>query len=114
MKTNQQYKYFSALFRQAMKNAKLDRLTMEDAGRKLGFSGAAVSYWWNGKRVPRPYAAEALAKKLKCSSEWLLTGEEQCTNALTEEQIKKVAELIASFAQQERRKSGKLDRRRNK
>jgi len=114
MKTKQQYKEFSERFRKAMKAARMDRLTMEDAGRRLGFSGAAISYWWNGKRMPRPYAAEALAKKLKCSAAWLLTGEdiaEPVLPVLTEEQIKKVAELITSFTQPERRKSGKPDRR---
>lgn len=65
---------FSNRFRRLMNEQgwALDR--REDVGKRLGVTGPAVTYWWNGDRLPTMSQAIVIATKMHCCVEWLLTG----------------------------------------
>lgn len=46
----------------------------DDVGKRLGVSGPAVTYWWNGDRLPTMNQAIVIATEMSCCVEWLLTG----------------------------------------
>jgi transcriptional regulator with XRE-family HTH domain len=119
MKTKKDYREFSKRFNEAMADTGFDELTREQVGRKFGVTGPAVSYWSTGQRIPTPRQAAIVAKKLKVSVEWLLTGKEANTpainsNGLTDDQLAIIESLIKSFKHKERRKSVSSDRRKIK
>ena len=50
-------------------------LTQEDLAQPLGVTRAAVTHYLRGKRAPTPEQMTTLAHELRCSIDWLMTGE---------------------------------------
>jgi len=126
MKTKKQYRDFSARFREAMTRAGLDKVTRLEAAENIGVSPPAISYWWNGDRIPTPRTAHKIAEKLSCDAEWLRTGKglmstkekikqaEKITSSIELlEQIIITAQMLKSQRHKDRRKGGDGDRRGN-
>lgn len=65
---------FSQRFRLLMKEKGWAEDRREDVGKRLGVSGPAVTYWWNGDRLPTMQQAIILSAVFNCCVEWLLTG----------------------------------------
>lgn len=49
--------------------------TNVEIGKFFGVSGAAANYWLNGDKLPSPEMLIKMSKKLKVTTDWLLTGE---------------------------------------
>lgn len=65
---------FSHRFRRLMNEKGWASDRREDVGKRLGVSGPAVTYWWNGDRLPTMNQAIIIATEMGCCVEWLLTG----------------------------------------
>jgi phage repressor protein C with HTH and peptisase S24 domain len=55
---------------------KLIKLTQIQLSKKVGVSGVTISQWESGDTAPRGENLYKLAKALKCSTDWLLFGNE--------------------------------------
>jgi len=65
---------FSQRFQRLMNEKGWSKRTREQVGKNLGVSGPAVTYWWNGDRLPTMAQALTIAMTFNCCVEWLLTG----------------------------------------
>ncbi|WP_347989474.1 helix-turn-helix transcriptional regulator [Methylomonas sp. AM2-LC] len=65
---------FSARFQRMINEKGWSSERREDIGKRLGVSGPAVTYWFNGNRMPTITQAIMLSKHFNCCTEWLLTG----------------------------------------
>jgi transcriptional regulator with XRE-family HTH domain len=65
---------FSQRFRQLMIEQGWSKHTREDVGKRLGVTGPAVTYWWNGDRLPTMQQAITMSMVFNCCVEWVLTG----------------------------------------
>jgi transcriptional regulator with XRE-family HTH domain len=122
--TKKEYSDFKLRFRSQMQALGYDKLTRVEAGEKIGFSGGAVSYWWNGQRIPLHDAAVKLANALHCNVNWLINGIDEPSlpedkKTITADQAAAIQLLIEVFKennakapQQYNRRDG--DRRQNK
>jgi transcriptional regulator with XRE-family HTH domain len=105
--TQPEYKEFASRFCKAMSKAGLDKLTMIEAGERLGVSAGAISYWRRGQRIPSEAMAKKISRRLHCRPKWLLTGGDvsphaKCAN-LTDDQ-KAVIELITEIFEEKNKK----------
>jgi transcriptional regulator with XRE-family HTH domain len=65
---------FSQRFQRLMNEKGWSKHTREQVGKKLGVTGPAVTYWWNGDRLPTMAQAITISIMFNCCVEWLLTG----------------------------------------
>jgi|688.fasta_scaffold24071_8 hypothetical protein len=65
---------FSQRFRRLLNEEGRAHHRREDIGKQLGVKGPAVTYWWNGDRLPTMQQAIAISMEFNCCVEWLLTG----------------------------------------
>lgn len=65
---------FSHRFRRLMNEKGWAQDRREDVGKRLGVTGPAVTYWWNGDRLPTMNQAIVISSEMGCCVEWLLTG----------------------------------------
>jgi transcriptional regulator with XRE-family HTH domain len=65
---------FSQRFRRLLNEQGCANHRREDIGKQLGVKGPAVTYWWNGDRLPTMQQAIAISIEFNCCVEWLLTG----------------------------------------
>ncbi|MGG1600544.1 helix-turn-helix domain-containing protein [Paenibacillus naphthalenovorans] len=85
-------------------------LTQKDVYSVTGFSKTTMSNYVNGRRLPNTSELYQLAKFLKVSMEWLLTGEENTTNVnLTQDISPEDIELLAKFHQLDEMERAKVE-----
>lgn len=65
---------FSQRFRRLMNEQGWAKDKREDVGKRLGVTGPAVTYWWNGDRLPTMAQAITISMVFNCCVEWVLTG----------------------------------------
>ena len=121
MKDQKRYDEFSQRFRQAIVERGWEKKRREDVGKIMGVTGPAVTYWWNGNRLPTIDQAIVIGMQLNCCVEWLLTGRgpmrplpaaDDCLDMsnLTEEEKKIFKALVKTRHDGDRRKHDHKER----
>lgn len=68
------YQDFALRFRAACRAIKIDDLSQNEVGKRLGVSGPMVSNYRNGRKLPAMDTACSICKKTGVSLEWLMLG----------------------------------------
>lgn len=71
------------------------KLTQEKFGERIGVSKMAITYYENGNRTPQPATIKLICKEFSINETWLLTGEGDMDQPMSEEQ--EIAQITASL-----------------
>ena len=92
---------FALRFRHACDHARLPS-TLAELKKVFGVSEPTVHAWRHGEKLPSARKMEEIAKKLKCSYDWLATGRGDATPPLDAESVALARRIMAASVEKRR------------